>query len=205
MIIKVCGIKTEDNIRHLSESRIDMVGLNFYAPSVRYIKEDSDPSLFDSFNPTVKRVGVFVNETREFIQEKVNSYGLDYAQLHGDEDADFCKSISQILPIIKVFRIDEDFVFSSTERYSMASFFLFDTRTKHYGGSGLKFNWKQLEEYKGKIPFLLSGGIGPQDYKELQMLDHPKFAGIDINSKFEKAPGIKDVEVINDFISRLSL
>jgi len=203
MLIKVCGIKTEENIKFLSDSDIEMVGLNFYKPSVRYITEKIDPSIFDKFKPEVKRVGVFVNEQAEQILDIAKKYKLDYVQLHGDEDQEFCEYISNSLPIIKVFRIDEKFDFKSIGNYAMASLFLFDTQTIHYGGSGKKFDWKILMQYTGTTPFLLSGGIGPDDHIELSQIDHPQFIGIDINSKFESAPGVKDRNLIIPFINSI--
>lgn len=203
MIIKVCGIKTIENIRFLSNAGIDMVGLNFYEPSVRYISENTDSSIFDTFHHSVKRVGVFVNEDQETILEKSRKFKLDYAQLHGDEDDDFCNTLSRQIPIIKVFRIDESFDFRIIDQYTAASYFLFDTQTKNYGGSGKKFDWKVLEQYQGNKPFLLSGGIGPDDHKLITEIDHPQFAGIDINSKFESNPGVKDPNLILPFIDTL--
>lgn len=203
MLIKVCGIKTEENILFLNESDIDMVGLNFYAPSVRYISAEIAPSLFDQFHSGIKRVGVFVNEKIEHILELSQKYNLDYVQLHGDENSTFCKEISKSIPIIKVFRVDDKFDFRSIEHFMMATYFLFDTQTIHYGGSGKKFNWSKLMDYTGTIPFLLSGGIGPDDYIKLAEIDHPQFAGIDINSKFESSPGIKDKNLVLPFLNRI--
>ena len=200
MIIKVCGIKTEENISFLSQARIDMVGLNFYAPSVRYLPDEVNPILFDKFDVDVKRVGVFVNESPLRIFELGNKYKLDYIQLHGDEDEYFCNKIAEQFPVIKVFRIDDNFDFSMIYKYTSASYFLFDTQTRHFGGSGKKFNWEQLNQYSGKVPFLLSGGIGPDDVDQILSISHPQFVGIDINSKFESHPGIKDKTLVLPFI-----
>ena len=203
MIIKVCGIKTKENIDFLSEVDVDMVGLNFYKPSVRYIEDESVKDNFDKLPKKIKRVGVFVNEEKDFILQKTNHFNLDYVQLHGDEDSEYCEAMSNHIPVIKVFRIDPEFNFTKTNDFESASFFLFDTQTKHYGGSGLKFNWSELDNYGGKKPFLLSGGIGPNDVRQLQMLNHPSFKGIDINSKFESSPGIKDHSILLTFINKL--
>ncbi len=204
MIIKVCGIKTKENISFLSKSKIDMVGLNFYRPSSRYIDDDIEINIFDKLGDHIKRVGVFVNEKASAIFEISQRFKLDYVQLHGDEDANFCSKVAEQIPIIKVFRIDETFHFeSSLADYSMATYFLFDTQTKNYGGSGKKFDWEKLKQYSGDIPFLLSGGIGPDDASQILDIDHPKFIGIDINSKFESQPGIKDRNLVLPFVSLL--
>jgi len=203
MIIKVCGIKTKENIAFLSKADIDMVGLNFYKPSVRYISADIQTSNFDKFDSSVKKVGVFVNESIKVIQEKIREFELDYVQLHGDEDLEFCDRMAEFIPVIKVFRVDENFDFKSIDKFTSAAYFLFDTQTKHYGGSGKKFDWNKLNRYEGSIPFVLSGGIAPDDQKLILDISHPQFAGIDINSKFESAPGIKDQSLILPFIQSI--
>ena len=180
-----------------------MVGLNFYAPSVRFILPDTDERIFDAFNDDVKRVGVFVNEDFDHILTLSSKYKLDYIQLHGDEDESFCKKISVHLPVIKVFRVDDSFDFSETEEFHSAEMFLFDTKTKKYGGSGKQFDWSILDNYKGQKPFLLSGGIGPGDEESILGINHIKFAGIDINSKFESSPGVKDETLILPFLKQL--
>lgn len=205
MIIKVCGIKTVENVHFLSKANIDMVGLNFYKPSIRYLSNDIPPSRFDPFDAKVKRVGVFVNKSQECILTIGKKFKLDYAQLHGDEDPEFCELLSKHIPIIKVFRVDEHFDFSTIKDYNSADFFLFDTQTKNYGGSGKKFDWKKLNQYKGSQPFLLSGGIGPLDINEIMKIHHPQFAGIDINSKFESEPGVKDKNMVLSFLSDLEI
>ena len=204
MIIKVCGIKYKENIEFLRSSNIDMVGLNFYKPSVRYIDSSIPPSIFDSFPDRIQRVGVFVNEEKETLLDLASTFKLDYAQLHGDEDAEYCNAIAVHLPIIKVFRIEEEFDFEQLTDYMSASYFLFDTQTKHFGGSGRKFDWRILKQYHHPKPFILSGGIGPSDVQQLQEINHPSFAGVDINSKFESSPGLKDHILLSDFISQFN-
>ncbi|MEM9548188.1 MAG: phosphoribosylanthranilate isomerase, partial [Bacteroidota bacterium] len=180
MIIKVCGIKSSENIAFLSKADINMVGLNFYKPSVRDISNDVEPEIFDAFPPSVKRVGIFVNEDPETVYRKSKEFKLDFAQLHGDEPVEYCYEVAMHVPIIKVFRIDENFDFKGIDKFTMASYYLFDTHTRNYGGSGKKFNWENLFNYDGQLPFLLSGGIGPHDYETILELSHPQFVGIDI-------------------------
>ena len=181
-----------------------MVGLNFYAPSVRYIDPDIDPSVFDVFDENVQRVGVFVREDAETIFDLVAKFKLDYVQLHGDEDPSFCDKIAAQIPVIKVFRIDETFDFSKISDFESAEMYLFDTRTKKFGGSGKQFDWNILDQYSGDKKFLLSGGIGPEDVESIVSINHAQFVGIDINSKFESSPGIKNRDLLLPFLNKLN-
>lgn len=203
MIIKVCGIKSTENIAFLKKAKIDMVGLNFYPLSVRYIEEDMESSRFALLPSSLKRVGVFVNEDMTKVLELVKKFRLDMVQLHGNEDAAYCLEVSKHVALIKVFRVSESFDFSDVVQFGMSSYFLFDTYCEQYGGSGKKFNWEVLDNYKGDIPFLLSGGIGPDDYVDLLNFTHPHFAGIDINSKFEITPGIKEAQLVLPFVAKI--
>ncbi|MFT4533730.1 MAG: phosphoribosylanthranilate isomerase [Saprospiraceae bacterium] len=204
MVIKVCGIKTKENVELISTMKIDMVGLNFYPSSVRYITRDIPAEHFDMLPIEIKRVGVFVNETMENIDSIALKFSLDYIQLHGDESVSFCKSVASKHKIIKVFRVDNQTDLTKIPEYAFADYYLFDTATKNFGGSGKKFDWSKLDEYKGEIPFLLSGGIGPTDAKIVRSYIHPLYKGIDINSKFESVPGIKNPELIIPFIKQLT-
>jgi len=203
MVVKVCGIKTPTNIAEMSDLDIDMVGLNFYSPSKRYITEDRDGSDFEQLPSNILRVGVFVNATIDDINRLADKYKLDYIQLHGDEDLAFCRKVAKSHKLIKVFRVDEHTDLSTLHDYDFAKYLLFDTATKQFGGSGKKFDWSVLHQYQGEIPFLLSGGIGPEDAGQIAQLEHRSFAGIDINSKFESEPGIKSIALIKPFLDKL--
>jgi len=203
MIVKVCGIKTEENIEFLAQADIEMIGLNFYSPSVRYIAEDANPDIFNSLPRNIQKVGVFVNESIATILEIISKFNLDFVQLHGDENPEFCSTLAKHIRIIKVFRVDKDFDFISVLNFDSATYFLFDTKTINYGGSGKKFDWTILNQYKESIPFLMSGGIGPNDIDQILEIKHPYFKGIDINSKFESTPGIKDKNLVLPFINKL--
>lgn len=203
MVIKVCGIKTKENIELISKLEVDMIGLNFYPPSVRYIDPSNHTQDFSILPKEMKRVGVFVNETAETINNIAAKFHLDYIQLHGDEDVIFCKLVAEHHKIIKVFRIADQTDFKTIADYSFADYFLFDTATKHFGGSGKKFDWSILDDYNGDTPFLLSGGIGPRDADLIKIYAHPQYSGIDINSKFESAPAIKDPELLIPFINEI--
>ncbi len=153
----------------------------------------------------IKKVGVFVNEEIENIINIANHYHLDFIQLHGDEDISFVNQLSKKIQIIKAFRIDKNFEFEKLTPYeSDCTYFLFDTKAQQYGGTGKKFNWELLQNYKGNTPFLLSGGITPNDIQQIKEFNHPMFMGIDINSGFEIEPGIKDINQIKIFLNHLT-
>jgi len=195
MIIKVCGLKFRENLLNISALDINMVGYNFYKPSPRFVQEPLPEIPFE-----IKKVGVFVNASEPYVLQKVNDYKLDFVQLHGDESPEFCKKISESIPVIKVFRIDEFFNDIRIQEYEFCDFFLFDTATKAFGGSGKKFDWTILNKLDIKVPFFLSGGLGPDDLDDILNFCHPKFLGIDINSKFEISVGLKDVGKVKVFV-----
>lgn len=198
MIIKVCGLKFEQNLLDISALDIDMVGYNFYEQSPRYVQNK-----LPNISSHIKKVGVFVNETESFILQKLKEYNLDYAQLHGDESIEFCTKIKASIPVIKVFRVKDQLDVNLIKTFEFCDFFLFDTATKQYGGSGKKFDWTLLNEFDINVPFLLSGGIGPEDLDDILKICHPKFVGIDINSKFEISPGLKDVDKVKFFVDEI--
>ena len=136
--------------------------------------------------------------------EKVNLYNLDLVQLHGSESVDFCMELNKTMPIIKAFSISQVSDLEQTEAYKNAcDYFLFDTKTPQYGGSGQKFDWKILNENKGDISFFLSGGISIEDIDKIKKMKHPKLYGLDLNSKFESEEGLKDIELLKQFIKEL--
>lgn len=198
--IKVCGMKYEQNIKELSLLDIDMMGMIFYDKSPRAISEVPQVKV----PKNIKKVGVFVNSSYEYIMKSVKDFGLDKVQLHGSESLNLCKEIvSCDVSVIKAFGIDDDFDFELVAKYeNVCSLFIFDAKTKKYGGSGRKFNWEKLEEYKGNVPFLLSGGISSNDVEDVLSFKHKMYAGIDLNSGFEIDFGIKDVKLIETFVKK---
>ena len=199
-MIKVCGMTDADNIRDVEVLGVDMIGFIFYPKSPRYLYQ------IPRYLPTLaKRVGVFVNETKENILMYVDRFGLNYVQLHGDESPEYCRTLhSQGIRIIKAFSIARRKDFENTEAYEKScDYFLFDTKCEQHGGSGNQFDWSMLNSYKGKKPFLLSGGIHPYSPPTLKELRHPQLAGFDLNSRFETKPGLKDVERLRHFLEEL--
>ena len=202
MKIKVCGMRNSENILNLIALKPDFVGFIFYNKSKRFVADFPQVE----FPAEVKKVGVFVNESVSEIIKKVNEHKLDLVQLHGDETPQFCNNLksNQVSKIIKAFSVNESFDFDVTKPYeNSCNYFLFDTKGKNYGGNGIKFNWKILQNYKGKIPFLLSGGISVNDVLEVNKINHPKFIGIDVNSGFEIEPALKNIEKLKEFKNNL--
>jgi phosphoribosylanthranilate isomerase len=189
--IKVCGMKIPTNIEAVKSLKPDFLGFIFYPPSPRYI--DQDISEFVKKLPiSIQKVGVFVNQERDFIESKIDDYSLNIIQLHGKESAEECAFWHQKIKVIKAFSIGESFDFETLKAYeSVCDFFLFDTKGKNHGGNGVTFDWKILDDYPFQKPFFLSGGI---DLENLQTLEtHHFLYGIDVNSKFEIEAGLKDV------------
>lgn len=199
MIIKTCGMRDADNIRAVSELRIDWMGFIFWPPSSRYVSEKP------SFLPTrQKRVGVFVDARIEEVKSKADEYALDLIQLHGSESPAFCERLkaNSRQQLIKAFNIAIQEDLQQTSPYEgLVDYFLFDTKAKMVGGNGTQFDWSVLSAYQGNTPFLLSGGIGPDDAEKVRNFHHPQLAGIDLNSRFELSPALKDIEKLKQFIT----
>lgn len=199
MIIKVCGMREATNMREVEQLGTDWMGFIFYPKSPRYVGEEL------AYIPgDVKRVGVFVNEEPDRLLALAGKNGLDIIQLHGSESPDYCKSLQEKgFLVIKAFGISTDMPFPSEliERYEgCCDYFLFDTKTDLYGGSGKKFGWDLLSDYQGSTPFLLSGGISPEDLEAVKGFSHPRCIGIDLNSGFEIEPAVKNVQSLQSFI-----
>ena len=198
--IKICGMKHTDNILEISNLLPDYLGFIFYQKSVRFF-DGEIPQISNS----IKKVGVFVDETTANIIETIQKHKLHFVQLHGNESPQFCRKLqNQNVEIIKVFSIDDDFDFNELNEYeNVCDYFLFDTKGKLHGGNGFTFNWKLLEKYKSSKPLFLSGGIGLDEIEEIKKLKLPIFA-IDVNSKFETEPGLKNIIMCTDAIYRVS-
>lgn len=193
MIVKVCGITNEAQASAISEFT-DFIGFIFYPKSKRYT-----PNSFPSM--AAKKTGVFVNTPIQEVIRMAILEKLQVVQLHGDESPEFCAALQAQIPVIKSFGIDADFDFEQLKAYeSSVDYFLFDTKTSSYGGSGKSFDWGLLDRYEGKTPFFLSGGIHPELLGEIKKISHPQLIGIDLNSGFELNPGIKTIELLKHFI-----
>lgn len=206
MEMKVCGMRDPENIRSLiSEVGPDWMGLIFYPKSPRYV---SDEKAADLKEFPVKKVGVFVNESEAEILRKVEQFGLTAIQLHGKESVEFVKDLSEKTnaELWKVISVGSEIEWKSLEGYlPFVSKFLFDTATAAHGGSGKRFDWKVLETYPFDKSFLLSGGLDEESVEDVLALREqiPQLKGVDLNSKFEDAPGVKNIEKLKNFKSRL--
>ncbi|NVK64801.1 MAG: phosphoribosylanthranilate isomerase [Flavobacteriales bacterium] len=196
MLIKVCGMHSPDQVKQVEEFA-DYVGFIFYKHSQRFV--ESTPVVSKA-----KKVGVFVNASLDEVRQSIAKHSLDVVQLHGNETPEFCQELKTNVEIIKAFGVQPDFSFAETKAFeAQVDFFLFDTKTPGYGGSGKQFDWSLLSNYQGETPFILSGGLHPNALEEIQNLRHPQMMGLDLNSGFEIAPANKDVDLLRTFILQL--
>jgi len=200
--IKICGMRDPENISKICKTNPDYIGFIFFSGSSRYIGEDPDSYVFDNVPEGIFKVGVFVNETINKIISIQKKYHLDVIQLHGRESVEECRELrDNNIKVIKAFSVGDDFDFNSLKKYeTFVDYFLFDTKGKFYGGNGKKFNWSVLNNYKGPVPFFLSGGIESSDAEEINKFNHPFCYAVDVNSGFEIKPGYKDFKKVTAFI-----
>ena len=201
MIIKVCGMRDADNIRAVEALGIDLMGFIFWLHSSRYV--GAKPS---SLPENCQRVGVFVDATVQDILTAVRDFRLDIVQLHGHETPEMIVALKEraAVRVVKALAINGPEDLAQTAAYeSVCDAFLFDTKGRLPGGNGQQFDWNVLRFYTGRLPFLLSGGIGPEDAQRVREFSVPGCIGIDLNSRFETAPGLKDVEALRTFIETI--
>ncbi|WP_418511355.1 phosphoribosylanthranilate isomerase [Corallibacter sp.] len=208
MKLKICGMKYQDNITKVANLQPDYLGFIFYKNSSRYFEGD-----IPELPKEIKKVGVFVNAESGYIVSKVKKHGLDVIQLHGSESVDFCNELKQTLlshsiEIIKVFSIKDQFNFDTLKPYeTVCDYFLFDTKGKLPGGNGYVFNWEVLNNYPSTKPYFLSGGIGLDELKNIHAFTKTTASkycyAIDVNSKFEDKPGLKNLEKLQEFNTQL--
>lgn len=228
MIVKVCGMREADNIRAVAQAGADMIGMIFHKQSKRYVPmvnsqsgivpDRPSASLQQAVDDSARRqqgvplVGVFVDDMVQNIVTRIYNFGLDYVQLHGSESPVMIENLRRTvdpdihpgIKIIKTIGISGPDDFGKCDEYEgVADLLLFDTACASHGGSGRQFDWRLLEAYHGSLPFLLSGGIGPADAAKVRAVQHPRFAGIDINSRFEMAPAVKDADLVREFINKV--
>lgn len=231
MYIKVCGMREPENIRAVSALGIDMIGFVFWPDSPRFVRMiSSQAGIIPDYSVErlnkgwgkveapadevvlPKRVGVFVDDMPQSIVTRVFNYDLDYVQLHGEESRVMIENLRRTLEpdiksgvkIIKALSIGSPEDVNRYKEYEgVVDLFIFDTKCKTVGGSGEQFDWDVLKLYDGQTPFLLSGGIGPDDVERVKSFAHTQFAGVDLNSRFEIEPGLKDVEALRQFIQAI--
>ena len=198
-------MREEENISKLVGLEPDFIGFIFYEKSNRFAGDDFSPSITSVIPGEIMKVGVFVNASPEYVEQKIARYDLDFIQLHGGESIEYCcRFFDKGIKIIKAFSVDEDFDFSETNGYNnCCEYFMFDTKTPLFGGSGKKFNWSVLRRYTGNKPFFLSGGIGPDDSNNILEFRHELLFALDLNSRFEQLPGLKNIELLQPFFNQI--
>jgi phosphoribosylanthranilate isomerase len=205
MKIKICGMKYPENIKDIALLNPDYLGFIFYPESKRFVGDDFE--LLDSGELTgnIKKVGVFVNESNAIIEKVVEQYSINSIQLHGNESPHQCQDLKEKgYNVIKAFSITDRFDFSVLKEYELVTdYFLFDTQTTDYGGSGNSFNWQLLNQYNLSRPFFLSGGLGVHNIEQLLEFSHPMLHSYDFNSRLEIKPGLKDKELATLIIDKI--
>ena len=203
MNIKVCGITEMKQLQQLDGLDIDFAGLIFYKESPRYIGEKISKSELKKADFDLKKVGVFVNPEMIDVLDAIDDYGLDAVQLHGDESPEMCDDLSSEVEVIKAFRVTDGLdIDKMVAPYdAVCDYYLFDTGglKESFGGTGKQFDWTILTKAKIEKPYFLSGGIRPEDAVKVKGFKHPDFFGVDINSQFEKEPGVKDMGKVLQF------
>lgn len=196
--LKVCGMRDVENITQVAHLNPDYMGFIFYPKSPRYVGDMALDVVCNLKEKGVVPVAVCVNESFESTMAIVSNYGFDHLQLHGSESPELCQKLqSEGLSIIKAFSIAEPRDLEATVGYEKCcDYFLFDTKTRLFGGSGHSFDWEILNDYQGAVPFFLSGGIGADDVEKVRALTHQKLYCLDLNSRFELEPALKDVSLL---------
>ncbi len=205
MKIKVCGMKQAANVAEVADLHPDYLGFIFYSKSPRLISEVS-AELIKYIPADIKTVGVFVNEDINEVKLKIAKHQLKAVQLHGAESVEYCAEVKTLgVEVIKAFGVHPDFEFEQLVPYvAVVDYFLFDTQTTAHGGSGKVFDWKLLEGYHLDKPYFLSGGIGLEHAHKIAEIQDPRLYAVDVNSKFELEPGLKDVEQLKEFFKALT-
>ena len=207
--IKVCGMTDPAQVTALGEMGVDYIGFIFYPASPRYVLGKINIEQIKAITGPFKKVGVFVNADKEEILRTVEAAGLDMVQLHGDEAPLLCEKIAENIPVIKAFRLlnNDDVLYKAIPYREIVDYFLFDTNTKSFGGSGKRFDWNILKDLPLEKPFFLSGGISWEHLDDLRVFRKLSVAksliSLDINSRFEKEPGVKDLDKIQAFLGQL--
>ncbi|MBL7732719.1 MAG: phosphoribosylanthranilate isomerase [Chitinophagaceae bacterium] len=203
MNIKVCGITELKQLQQLDGLDIDFAGLIFYKDSPRYVGDKLPKKEVKKADFDLKKTGVFVNPEMIDVLDAIDDYGLEVVQLHGDESTEMCEDLGSEVEVIKAFRIsgDEDIDELVAPYDAVCDYYLFDTGglKESLGGTGKQFDWNILLKAKIEKPFFLSGGIGVEDASRVKAFKHPDFFGVDVNSRFELSPGVKDMSKVLQF------
>ncbi|MGE5107982.1 MAG: phosphoribosylanthranilate isomerase [Sphingobacteriales bacterium] len=209
MRVKVCGMTQLSQVEELASMGITFAGFIFYPKSPRYVFKSLTITEIKKIS-NINKVGVFVNAPVEEVIHMVDECRLSMVQLHGDETPKYCEKIADYVSVVKAFRIsDDDNIEWMIRPYmDVCDMFMFDTLGAGYGGTGKKFNWDLLKNVAIDKPFFLSGGIEPGDETKLKFFAQEPVAkalfAVDINSKFETSPGVKDMKLVKEFMRNLN-
>jgi phosphoribosylanthranilate isomerase len=204
--LKVCGMRDEENMQQLVALKPDYMGFIFYPKSKRYA-ESLSINFLTSLPQSIRKTGVFVDASIEEVKEKITTFQLDAVQLHGNESPEYCAKLKQYSPeVIKAFGIDNYFDFNILNSYdAVCDYFLFDTKTEQHGGSGQLFNWDLLKQYTLPKPYFLSGGLNLESAKGILSIEDARLYALDLNSRFETAPGMKDIQKLQSFFNAIKI
>jgi phosphoribosylanthranilate isomerase len=205
--LKICGMRDAANVFEVVALKPDYIGFIFYLKSPRFVGVLDSQIVRYAKSQGIEPVAVFVDSNLSSIIQMLDLYGMTHVQLHGKETPETCRILREKgFKVLKVFNIADYSDLEMVKIYEgCCDYFLFDTKTTVPGGSSCRFDWNILKDYSGKTPFFLSGGIGPNDVEQIRSFDHPMFLGIDVNSRFEIQPALKDVALLNFFINQLIL
>lgn len=194
--LKVCGMRDPQNIMEVAALSPDFMGFIFYRDSPRYVGESF--CVPPGFPPAIMKTGVFVNSKADEVRKLREKHKLDLLQLHGNESVEFCRELKRDpVRIVKVFSMDKSFNFDETRKFEgVADYFMFDTRGKYFGGNATSFDWSLLMNYDQSVPFFLSGGISPENARDILSLSGLNLMAVDVNSGVERSPGVKDVDLV---------
>ena len=201
--LKICGLR--DNIHAVAGLQPDYIGFIMFSRSPRYVGESF--SMPHDLPEEIRKVGVYVNSSIESVLQTADKFDFNAIQLHGDETVQYCQELKRAYngQIFKAIRVKDKIDLTELEQYaSTVDFFLFDTQSSKYGGTGKRFNWKVLEDYNLDVPYFLSGGIDVESLDDLHRLDLSKLQALDINSRFEVSPGLKDIQMLKEFQRRFA-
>ncbi|QJD97630.1 phosphoribosylanthranilate isomerase [Mucilaginibacter robiniae] len=203
MKIKVCGMKSPDNIKEVASLTPDYMGFICYDLSPRFIAAlPSD--VLEALPESIYKTAVFVNESVDKIRLLIQQFGFNAVQLHGNESPEFCNALRDQVTVFKAFGVDDQFDFSQLDAYmGYVDYFMFDTKTEGHGGSGKTFNWDILNNYHGEVPFFICGGLSLENIEKVKEIKHPAFYGVDLNSRFETEPGMKNTQQLREAFTLL--
>ncbi len=198
--IKVCGLRDQKNIQEVIALKPDLAGFIFYKGSPRYVGQEFPVHFINDLPDSIEKIGVFVNESSEQILKIADKYGLDYVQLHGEESARDCEDLkNRGIKVIKAIPVSDRKSLDAAKIFdNKVDYLLFDTQGKYRGGNGIPFNWNILKSYALTTPYFISGGLGVEELKQLSNCELPGYAGVDLNSRFEISPGIKNIDSLKE-------